>query len=297
MNNTATCTVTAVVTGLPQYTQYKSNGFCQFYKGPMAKFWNADSAHRADQENAIQLSVQIPDNGNNTFIINDDSSDITAARASLTEHSGALIRPFIATSGKLTNVNIDLANRTVAFDFEFVAKSGKQIVEVSQGSAKYAEIEEHFFKPATIDSDQYVTATLEGSTYSEYNANEFNLLWKPDNGFGIRYPQWQGWSRVYTDATPHRHRDTVSVTIADDLVPGTYDLDEYKDKIYAIYAEIDPNGPLYEGTGGTLVLEKTPLQGSSIGVLKGRILNFVGVFNAERQMKSDCIEFNVEDKR
>jgi hypothetical protein len=296
MNNTAFGTVTAVVTGLPQYTQYKSNEFYQFYKDPMTNFWTADSAHRIDQENAAQLSVQIPDNGNNTFIINNDSSDITAARAWLTEYSGGLTRPFIATSGKLTNVNIDLVNRTVAFDFEFVAESGKQTVEVSQGSAKYTEFDEHFFKPATIENDQYVTAALEGSTYSEYNANEFNLLWKPDNGFFIRYPQWQGWSRVYTDATPHRHRDTVSVTIADDLVPGTYDLDEYKDKIYAIYAEVDPSAALYEGTGGTLVLDTTPLQGSSKGVLKGRILNFVGVFNAEKQMKSDCIEFQVEDK-
>mgnify|MGYP001053171910 FL=1 len=295
MNNTAIGTVTAEVKDRPQY---RSNEFYQFYKDPITHFWNADSAHRLDQENAIQLSVQFPDNGNDSFIINNDSSDVTAARASFTEHSAGLIKPFIATSGKLTNVNFDLANRTVAFDFEFVAESGQQAVEVSQGSANYAKFDEHFFQPATIDIDQYVTAALEGSTYPEYSANEFNLLWKPDTGFGIRYPQWQGWSRFYTHATPRRHRDTVSVTIADDLVAGTYDLDMCKDKIYAIYTEVDPHAALYEGKQGTLILEMTPSQGSSKGVLKGRILNFVGVpaFGAEKEMKSDCIEFHLEDE-
>jgi hypothetical protein len=262
MKNTTTGTVTAEVKdGL----KYVSNEFYRFYKDPRTNQWNAQSADRKDEKNAIQLSFRFPPNGNETFQIN-NSNDATSASASWTVHSVSGIRPFIATSGELTNVNLDIPNGTASFNFFFTAESGGQKVIVSEGSCEYQNFDDTL-SIAKADTAGTFTATLEGGAYTEYNANRFQLEALPaDPVVGPNTPHWRAWSQTYSFDVPNHPLDSVNILCACDLGPGTYELAAFKDKIRVSYSEYRPGIIVgYSVRSGKLVIEQVPVEGSSQG--------------------------------
>jgi hypothetical protein len=253
--------VTATVKDGPDYN---SNEFHQFYKDPSADQWVAHSADRKDQENSTLISFFFPDSGETSYTISDTPSNAVAS-ASYAIASPAGYRPFIATSGELTNIELDLANQTVSFDFHFIAESGEKKVMVSEGKCQYENI-----STSLSTATGTFTAALTGGTYNQYNANQFLFEARPANPvIGPNFPHWQAWSQTYSFDVPNRPLDTVKILIARDLGPGTYDLAELKEKIRVSYDEIYPAAAGYPAESGKLIVESVPEESATQGVFKG----------------------------
>ncbi|PQP00440.1 hypothetical protein C5612_23455 [Pseudomonas frederiksbergensis] len=274
MNSNTTGTVTAKIKDRPDYI---ANKFFKLYLNPKDNYLHAMSSHYLDSNYEGMISLRIPYNGdvtNETYKIDDDYNDTTTAKASYIVFSAGA-QPYVAHSGELTLVNINMASQTATCSFKFSAKWGADEVEISEGLCDLKGFDDSI--RARSESENKVSIPeLSGAQHNRYDANLFDLSWKQKMEVGMPYDNWTGWSACHSSEIPAGIQSVLSVKIADHLTVGTYDLDTNKDKIHVLYMDVYPGAIAFSTISGSLTLESVPPKGSSGGILKGVINDYKG---------------------
>ncbi|MGL6246503.1 hypothetical protein [Pseudomonas sp.] len=260
-----------------------------------------------DQERQIfrNIYIDLPDDGdvqNKVYRVQTECLPTTGsglAFASWAISEGSNFSPFGGFTGAVT-LTIDTTTQTASGSFEFEGKGSipgapsSEVVTVQSGNFILKGLDEGRFKEFLPSNKNYsvsdsFTANITGDINRGYEANRFSLDWRPDSvGAGVKGPHWRGWSSyVDESSTPETTVDIISVSISDDLVPDTYDLEKHRDKIFALYIEYD-GIHAYPAVSGTLTINTSPPKGSSAGVLEG-------VIHFEAKLSDGSKTINVEN--
>ncbi|GID02826.1 MULTISPECIES: hypothetical protein [Pseudomonas] len=237
-----TGTFTAKIKELPE-PYVGSPTKMKLYLDPQENRYIAMATQDLEQTPYLYRSIvlRIPDQGdvvNRTYKIDNVYENLDTAKATFWMHNESLFTPYIATSGEVV-VTLNVAAQEATCTFQFNAFSpSKEELTVTDGA-----VELKGFDPSrsVLGDDTAIgsfTADISGHITHQYEANNFTFAERPANEVIFPKEHYRAWSGYFDNVgIPNRWRHSVTIYIAKDLGPGTYELNNDRNKIYVLYMD------------------------------------------------------------